>query len=337
MTREQINKLISEDVFPDASREPHLIETHISWVILCDKFVYKIKKPIHYSFLDFSTLEKRKHYCSKEVLLNGRFTTDVYLGIVPIREHRGKLVLNGKAGELIEYAVRMRKLDPSRQMDVLLGKNQVRQTDIKKLAEQVARFHKKTDVVYQKDVMDVQQKFMGLQQEDEYINKQLGAAASQIIHRAIKVSAIYVDRNKELLKSRLEAGYFRDGHGDLHTRNIFLEPAPVLFDCIEFNDDFRQIDILNDVAFLCMDLEAFGRKELSELFIKHYNKLFLAMRTNEEKQLFIYYKCYRANVRAKVNSLRAKDAVNDSLQKTALQEIEKYLKLMDCYVSVLAV
>ncbi|HKH60807.1 MAG TPA: hypothetical protein VKA49_08245 [Flavitalea sp.] len=132
--------------------------------------------------------------------------------------------------------------------------------------------------------------------------------------------------------SRLKAGFFRDCHGDLHSRNILLLPDPQLFDCIEFNDDFREIDVLNEVAFLCMDLDAFGRQEVSALFLKSYNELFCTIITGEDYRLFLYYKMYRANIRAKVNSLRACSTDNDGTRQILLREAEKYLKLIKIYL-----
>ena len=126
-----------------------------------------------------------------------------------------------------------------------------------------------------------------------------------------------------------KSGFYRDGHGDLHSRNIFLLPAPLPFDCIEFNDDFRQTDVLNEVAFLCMDLNAFER---NDQFVADYNHFFPAIRTSEEPRLFIYYKSHRANVRAKVNSLRAKSAPNKADENRALADAEKYFQLMDHYL-----
>ena len=150
------------------------------------------------------------------------------------------------------------------------------------------------------------------------------------------VSDSFIEKSKDLLAARLREGFYRDCHGDLHSRNIFLLPAPVPFDCIEFNDDFRQIDVLNEVAFLCMDLDAFDRKDLSDLFVDDYNHFFPAIRTSEERNLFIYYKSYRANVRAKVNSLRAKSAANKTDENRALADAEKYLQLMDHYLKSVA-
>jgi aminoglycoside phosphotransferase family enzyme len=112
-----------------------------------------------------------------------------------------------------------------------------------------------------------------------------------------------------------------------------LLPEPVPFDCLEFNDDLRQIDVLDEIASLCMDLDALGRKDLSDLFLKEYNKLFPIALADEEQKLFIYYKAYRANIRAKVNSLKARHSANENEKKKALDNALKYLILMNSYIT----
>ena len=335
MTKEQINKLILEGEFPENAGRPILIETHISWVFVCDRYVYKIKKPIQYSFLDFSTVQKRKYFCEREVQLNKRLTDNIYLDVVPVKEISGRFLMDGEAGDVIDYAVRMRKVDRDKQMDVLLVNNKVTATDIRNLAERIAAFHKNTDIVYKKNFLDVQEMFNDLGAEKDFLYEYLNKDTHTIISRAINTSNAFMESNKKLLSDRLEAGFFRDCHGDLHTRNIFLLPSPQPFDCLEFNDDYRQIDVLNEVAFLCMDLDAFGRQDLSDLFIADYNKLFPSMKTDEDRKLFVYYKGYRSNIRAKVNSLRAREAGNDADRKLPLAEAEKYLRLMDGYMKML--
>lgn len=335
MTKAQIDKLISEGEFPEVSAQRELIETHISWVIVCDQFVYKIKKPIRYSFLDFSTLKLRKHFCEREIELNRRLTDKIYLDVQPICEWQDRLIVGSKGGTIIDYAVRMHKLDKERQMDILLLQNKVSKTDIRKLAAKIAFFHKNTDVIHKKKFLDIQEKFNDLVAEKEYLTEQLEIDCNTIIIQAIETSDKFIANNKGLLAARLKAGLFRDCHGDLHSRNIFLLPSPQPFDCIEFNDDFRQIDVLNEVAFLCMDLDAFGRQDLSGLFVNYYNHFFPAMITDEDKSLFIYYKSYRANIRAKVNSLRARSAMDNGVKINALSAADKYLRLLDSYIKSL--
>jgi len=332
MTKEQINNLLANGEFPEPSGQRELVETHISWVIICDQFVYKIKKPIQYSFLDFSTLALRKHFCEREIELNRRLTDNIYLDVQPIYEWQGRFTIGGKLGTIVDYAVRMNKVDREMQMDILLMKNKVTETHIRSLADKIAFFHKYTEIIYKKDPLDIQEKFNDLGTEKEFLAEQLDGNNSNIISHAIGASDTFIAKNKELLAARLKAGFFRDCHGDLHSRNIFLLSSPQPFDCIEFNDDFRQIDVLNEVAFLCMDLDAFGRQDLSVKFIDHYNHYFPTITTEKDKSLFIYYKSYRANVRAKVNSLRAK-STEEHIEKTkALSAVEKYLLLMDSYL-----
>lgn len=181
----------------------------------------------------------------------------------------------------------------------------------------------------------MQEEFNDLAKQEAFLEKNLGSEGKNIISRSIKVSDAFINSNKTLFAQRLNAGYFRDCHGDLHSGNIFLLPEPQPFDCIEFNDDFRQIDVLNEVAFLCMDLEASGRNDLSDLFFEYYNRFFPAAFSDADRRLFIYYKSYRANVRAKVNSLSATTAVNDKDKAKALKFAEKYLLLMDGYINML--
>ena len=334
MTTEQIHSLLLNGL-PQGCSKPELMETHISWVIVCDSFVYKIKKPIQYSFLDFSTIEKRKHYCEREVELNRRSTDDVYLNVVPVKKWSNSFFIGKNEGEITDYAVLMRKLDRSKQMDILLKNNQVTPVDIEKLAEKIARFHQSATIIYKKDYLDVQEMFNDLQQESNYLKEHLGNNSSAIICHAINVSDRFIEKHKERLADRLANGMFRDCHGDLHSRNIFLLSTPQPFDCIEFNDDIRQIDVLNDVAFLCMDLDAFGRGDLAHLFFDSYNRLFPAATTKEDFQLFVYYKSYRANIRAKVNSLRARSSEDKNLRILALGEANKYLYQLNNYIATL--
>ena len=332
MTKEQINSLLANGEFPEPAGQRELIETHISWVIICNQFAYKIKKPIQYSFLDFSTLVLRKHFCEREIELNRRLTDNIYLDVQPIYEWQGGFIMNGKEGTIVDYAVRMNRLDKEKQMDILLVKNKVTETDIENLAEKIALFHKNTEIIYTKKFFDVQEKFNDLGAEKEFLGEHLSRDASDIINRALDTSDTFIAKNKELLATRLSAGFFRDCHGDLHSRNIFLLPSPQPFDCIEFNDDLRQIDVLNEVAFLCMDLDSFDRQDLSALFVDHYNHFFPAMLTDKDRMLFIYFKSYRANVRAKVNSLRARSAAGNAEKTQALSAAGKYLYLMNSYL-----
>ena len=298
--------------------------------------MYKIKKQVHYSFLDFSTVELREHFCHREIELNKRLTDHVYIDVLPVYKWHGRYRLGGAEGTITDFAVRMFKLDPNKQMDVLLLQHKVTGQHLQQLAKKIALFHHQTTVVVKKKLLDVQQNFNDLESEREFLARQPGVTKrSKRIAHAIVTSDAFMASHKALLAERLKAGFFRDCHGDLHSRNIFLLPEPEPFDCIEFNEDFRQIDVLNEVAFLCMDLDAFGRQDLSALFIEYYNQYFPAINKRDDHDLFIYYKSYRANIRAKVSSLRAKTAATSQEKTTALTAADKYLSLMESYMKLL--
>ena len=332
MTKEEIDHIIVPGV---QVRKPDLIETHISWVFLGDEFVYKIKKPIKYSFLDFSTMELRKYYCEREVQLNKRLTEDIYLDVQPIRRNDNQFYISGITGNIVDYTVRMKKQDIGRQMNLLLNTNQITPAHITSLAQKMANFHKNTGIIYNIDPHDIQDKFDDLEKEMVYIGQQSGNDYSEIIQQALTTSAAFTEKHLPLIKSRMTAGFCRDCHGDLHSRNIFILDTPQPFDCIEFNDELRHIDVLNENAFLCMDLDSFGRQDLSQLYIDSYNEIFPTINTQDDKSLFIYYKSYRANIRAKVNSLRARSAKDEAEKFRALSECNTYLVLMNTYINML--
>lgn len=324
---------MEEGTYRGMSLDGELIETHISWVILTQSFAFKIKKPIQYSFLDFSSLEKRKYYCNRELELNQRLS-DIYLDVLPIKRRNKHFFLGPGKGETIDYAVRMSRLKSANKMDTLLLKNGVNQTQIKALAEKIAHFHKESTIVKNPlNKSHVKSAFNDLLSVKDWTEQHVGKDHAQMIEKAISFSNDFLDKHEESMTDRIEQGFQRDMHGDLHSKNIFLYSEPIIFDCIEFNDEYRQIDVLNELAFFCMDLEAYQQRELSSTFMKHYVEIFPCMDSQEEKDLFLYYKCYRANVRAKVNAFRAIQSSNSETIEKYAQESKKYLALMDSYVN----
>jgi uncharacterized protein len=331
MDYHQVNKLMSNGTFPDKSHKPMLKETHISWVILRSKYAYKIKKPVQYSFLDFSTLEKRKYYCEREVELNKRLASKMYLKAMPVflDDETFSLV---EGNSIIDYAVMMNKMDSSKEMRAMLERNSVSDTTIEKLAKRIAAFHLNAAVVKNKfDIDNMREKYNDLSSVKEFISEHCDSSFADIINRAIQRSDTFLNSKRNYFQERSSQGMIRDVHGDLHSGNIFLYEDPVIFDCIEFNDDFRHIDVLDEIAFFCMDLEAYNRADLSRLFYDNYFLHSKMKETGESKTLFNYYKSYRANVRAKTNALNAMASVDDEVRLEMKMETEKYLKLLESY------
>ncbi len=316
-----------------------LIETHISWVILGQKYAWKIKKPMKYTFLDFSEVEKREEICWKEVQLNRRLAPDVYLDVAKVCQLDNELVLldsNCSCQNILDYAVKMRRLDASLEMDKQLAAGNIKTSDIEVLANIVAKFHQKAKVIStakQGDAKIYKNDFNDILGQTEVFNA-VSPDAIQDLETTVAISDAFLASHSKLIQTRLAAGFVRDVHGDLHARNVFAYPTPIIFDCIEFNDHFRQIDVLNEIAFFCMDLEANGFDALSESFLSTYLQAFPAMQEKGSADLFIWFKCYRANIRAKVNALRSAQAKGQQKAK-ANQQMLHYLKLMLRYAKSL--
>jgi len=282
-----------------------LVETHISWVILGPELVYKIRKPVRYAFLDFSTLEKREADCRKELALNRRFSPEVYLDVVPVRRLGEGIFLGEGNGEVIDHAVMMRRLDSRRQMDVLLRAGEVGPAQALALADTLADLHSRAErLTAGQDAHALWLDFADILKTEPFFQEHFGAARARALRDSVALAGRIIRGSAARIRQRMAEGFVRDGHGDLHSRNIFLLDRPVLFDCLEFNDHLRQVDLLSEIAFLGMDLHAFGRDDLWEIFLDRYQERLPVLILPEDRILLDWFLWYRANVRLKVQALR---------------------------------
>jgi uncharacterized protein len=333
MTDNEVNELAKEGSAEGKPLRGNVVDTHISWVIITDDFAYKIKKPIKLSFLDYTSLGARKENCEKEIVLNSRYSK-IYLSVVPIKFHKKEWVIGGKEGDLIDYAVKMKRMDSSRQMDKMLQNSNANISTMKPLAEKIGSFHAQAKITHHPfKLPEAILLFNDLEQVIELVNKELGVSFQNIIAKSIVWSDEFLTHHQSRLKERVEKGFQRDVHGDLHSGNIFLYDMPVLFDGIEFNETFRQIDLLYEIAFLCMDLEAYDRPDLANSFLEHYNEIVPCFEIEEDYSIFNYYKCLRANIRAKVHALSAEQVQQEKSKSYHLDEAKKYLILIDRYIN----
>lgn len=306
------------------------IETHISRVILTPEYAYKLKKPVKWSFVDFSTLALRRFYCTEEVRLNRRLAPDLYLGVVPVaRDADGHQVIG--LGDLppSDFAVWMKRMDGRRQMDRLLADDAVTDADMIDLARILAAFHRKNMLPADQAPFDadaMRTDFNDLFRLTDAVRSALGEAALQALVAVQARTDRFLDRHATRLRQRAASGFWVDGHGDLHTRNIFLPVGnpPLVFDCLEFSEHLRRIDVLNELAFLCMDLEARGRAHLATAFMQAYTRHWNCLETAEDSAIFQYFKAYRANVRLKVSLLGWREHPDVRLP----DEVETYLRLL---------
>ncbi|WP_315853623.1 bifunctional aminoglycoside phosphotransferase/ATP-binding protein [Marinobacterium arenosum] len=276
-----------------------VIETHISWLLLTGEFAYKIKKPVDFGFLDFTTLEQRKHCCEEELRLNQRLAPDIYQQVVAICGSANEPVLDAD-DEPFEYAVRMRQFNPDERLDILLRANRFPAEWIDRLAEQIADFHSRIPIVASDSPWGEPDTIWDVVSDNFlHIGNVLDSADDwQQLQRLSNRTAQQFRALTDLIRQRKAGGHVRECHGDLHLGNINLFNGELrLFDCIEFNLQFRWIDTICDLAFLLMDLEANGQFRWASRCLNQYLEL---GGDYEGVQLLNFYKAYRAMVRAKV-------------------------------------
>lgn len=310
-----------------------LIQTHISFVFLTKNFVYKVKKAVDLGFLDFTTLEKRRFFCEKELELNRRLCGDMYLEVVPI--NKSDIIKIKGDGKPIEYAVKMKRMPQESMMNKLLEQNKVDKKTINKIAKIIAEFHSRTETngaISKFGSVEIIKTNWNenFEQTREFVNKTIPMKEFKLILERIEN---YMKRNLRFFEKRIAEGRVRDCHGDIHSGNIFVTDRIYIFDAIEFNERFRYSDVAADVAFLAMDLEFEGRSDLSDFFVERYVKY---SGDQELAKLLPFYKCYRAYVRGKVASFKLKDSsIDGAEQKTAMKEAKAYFKLAHGYAKIL--
>jgi hypothetical protein len=305
-TLQEHEALVSGLLRPSAYAHPvsavERIDTHISTVLLAGDFAYKVKKPVNLGFLDFSSLEKRHHYCLEELRLNRRTAAALYLDVVPIVATSSGPHIGDTVGEPVDYAVRMHRFDQRSTLDHLAGEGQLGGSHIDRLAASVARLHAEAvvappgfgapDIV--RRLGDASIRSIRSQVQSASDRARLDALAER--------SAAELRARTKLIADRAVAGFVRECHGDLHLANIvLLDGEPVPFDGIEFSDELRFIDVICDIAFTFMDLMDHGLPHLAWRFVGRYLE-----QSGDYEGLAVlrYYAVYRALVRAEVALIR---------------------------------
>jgi len=292
--------------YPKPLLEVSHIETHISHIFFAGELVYKVKKAVRYSFLDYSTLARRRHFLSEELRLNRRLAPSVYLAAVPITIGGMGWQLGGEGGP-VEYALVMRRLPKKRILRFLLETHQATAEMMGQLANVLAKFHTEAERVIPREPPRYPEA-VAKEWNDNLAD--LEPFAESLIEAetlgALKDSgASFIGKHRELLIQRAQQGWIRDVHGDLHCEHICFAPEGIqIFDCIEFNSELRCCDLASELAFLLMDLEVRGGQALIEPFLARYRGL---LDDPELPVLLPFYQSYRALVRGKVQALRGSD------------------------------
>lgn len=322
--------LLNPAIYPDRPGEVRLSETHISLVFLTGSYAYKVKKPVDFGFLDFTSLEKRRYFCEQEVTLNRRLAPALYLGVVNITEEDDTLSLDGR-GRPIEYAVKMKEIPEAFLMNRLLERKEVTPKMIEAISEKLVRFYFSAETNEQiRSFARPERIKQDTDENFEQTEKYIGVTISGEVYQEIrgKTDRFY-QTQEETFYRRMKEERIRDCHGDLRLEHIFWGEEISIFDCIEFNERFRYTDVAADIAFLAMDLDYHGREDLSEHLIHSY---LTQSGDHRLMDLLDFYKCYRAYVRGKVESFRLDDpSIPGQEKKEALKRAKRYFDLAHRY------
>ncbi len=318
--------LLDPAAYPEATSRVELIQTHISYVFLTDRHAYKVKKPVNFGFLDFSSLRKRHYYLEQELVLNRRLAPEIYLAVLPVVLHRGRARVGGD-GHPADYALQMLRMPQDRMMDEVADRGELTPEVMDRLIAKLAPFYAAAATGPRINKFG-EPAVIAANHEENFAQTAafVGRALSRRAYDDIAAYARgFLAREGELFARRLREGRIRDCHGDLHMKNICLADGIYIYDCIEFNYRFRYGDVAADVDFLAMDLDFHRLTELSDYFIKNFAA---AAADPELVRLVNFYKCYRACVRGKINAFAADEAELDAAARTqALDTARAYFDL----------
>ena len=311
-----IEALLEPPRYPHPVQQVELVQTHISWLLLAGEFAYKIKKPLKLPFLDYSTLAQRKACCEEELRLNRRYAPDLYLDVVGVT-HTPQDPQLGGPGEPIEYGVKMRRFDESGRLDRVCVRGELRASHLSELADAVVAFHRVAQAAPTGSRFGSATEVMSQAQDNFHdLRQMLGNPDSQRRLAALQAwTQAQFDKLGALMQARKAAGRVRECHGDLHLANLVLTGGKVtMFDCIEFNEDLRWIDVASEIAFTYVDLLAHQRPGLAGWFV---NEVLSRSGDYESVQVVQFYAVYRALVRAKVAAIRGQQVADAADQANA--------------------
>ena len=308
------------------------VQTHISSVFLTGDYVYKLKKPMDFGFLDFTTVESREIFCRKELELNRRLAPSVYLGVEPVTLEDCRPRLNGP-GAVVDWVVVMRQLDQSLLGPMVFERGELTVEKIESVVDTLVPFYRAANTGPGVDEFgSIGTVKFNTDENFEQTARYVGVALPRTSYDEIRAftDRFYEERG-DLFQRRIAQGWIRECHGDLHLANIFFEDPPVIFDCIEFNERFRCSDVAVDLAFLVMDLDFRGVPELGERVVDRYveqssDKGFL--------DLADFYSCYRAYVRGKIACFTSDDpALGETARGAQLRLARRYFDLAHHYAT----
>jgi aminoglycoside phosphotransferase family enzyme len=314
--------------YPGRPERVEAVETHMSWVFLTDTRAYKLKKPVRYEFLDFSTVDARRRDCEEEVRLNRRLAPDVYFGILPLVLAPGGSLQVGGSGEVVDWLVEMRRLPAERMLDYAIRNRTLEEADLHRLAALLAAFYSQcppaetVPAAYRGKLQDA------IRANHRVLRDPVWGLPAKAVERIASAQLEFLRREAALFDERVRAGKVVEAHGDLRPEHVCLEPRPVIFDCLEFNRDFRILDIADELAFLAMECARIDGVDTGRVLFDAYGRL---TGDRPPARLVQFYKSHRAYLRAKIAIWHNRDREVPDPAKWAARARE-YLRLAEGYI-----
>ncbi len=324
-----IAAMMRPDFYPHAPENVELRQTHISYVLIAGPYVYKVKKAIKFPFVDYSSRERRRHFCEEEVRLNRRLAPYTYIGVVGISADHAFTTADSN-GNASEFAVEMNRLPENRMLDFLLSAGKLAEADLTALAQKLAAFHKRADRARSAPYgsLEAVRDHVAANFRDtrRFIGDSIGSSCFEAIQA---YSFGFLQDHRHLVGQRSSGGWVCEGHGDLRAEHICLVGDTEIFDCIEFDEALRYSDVASEIGFLSMDLDFLGQPDLSSTFEIAYGS---SIGDAELPTLLPFYKCYRAYVRGKVESLKSLEKdVSAAERRRARLKAMQYFYLSERY------
>jgi len=322
-----IQQMMQPEFYPHPVKEPiELIQTHVSYVLLTGDYAYKLKKPVNFGFLNYSTLELRQHFCQEELRLNQRGAGEIYLEVLPITQEDQYHL--GGVGKPVEYVLKMRQFPQEALFLSMFERGELDEARMEELGRVVAQYHAQTATNdYIRKFGEVEQVRQSIDENYDQTVKYIGGPQTRSqFEETKKYTDNFFAQRQQLFSDRIANDWIRECHGDLHLRNICLwHDKILLFDCIEFNEPFRFVDVMFDIAYAVMELEMLQRPNLGNAYLNTYIE-----QTGdwEGLQVLPLYLSRQSYVRAKVNSFLLDDpGVPETVKQEAAKTAAAYYKL----------
>ena len=278
------------------AREVVRRETHMSEVFLADGSVYKLKKPVRFPYLDFSTLERREAACRAELRLNRRLAPDVYRAVVPLVNSTAGLAIGGP-GEVVDWLVAMNRLDDAQMLDRVIGERRLHRWQLDRIAAVLVQFYRRAHPAFIAPAMYLTEFWRSLAYNRRILLDPRFRLPAGTVRAVDALQRRFLAARGGVLAERVRRRLIVDGHGDLRPEHIWLGDPVRIIDCLEFNAHLRMVDPLDEIAYLCVECERLGAAWAGEYLRR---RIAQALHDGHAHELFLFYRCHRATLRARL-------------------------------------